>query len=120
MDEYLDAGIIFPLCKRFEKYTASYIAAAVRKGGSPPQHPFFDCCETFKNHYTEAAAAFDQYLLFLKRTLFDYVHNELKKKKREHNIRSFDDLLADMHRALKQGEGSLARAIRNKYQGRAY
>ena len=116
MDEYLDAGIIFPLCKKFEKYTASYIAAAVRKGGSPPEHPFFDCCEAFKNHYTEAAAAFDQYLLFLKRTLFDYVHNELKKKKREHNIRSFDDLLAGMHRALKQREGSLARAIRNKYR----
>lgn len=116
MGHYLNAGLLFPLCKNYEKLTASYIAAAVRKGCAAPQHGFFDECETFAALHSEAAAAFAQHLLFLKRTLLEQVDNEVRKKKHERNIRSFDDLLKDMHRALTQGDGSLARAVRNKFR----
>ena len=116
MDRYLNAGLLFPLCSKYEKFTASYIAAAVRKGCAAPQHGFFDACETFAALHSEVYAAFAQHLLFLKRTLLEQVDTELKKKKHERNIRSFDDLLKDMHRALTQGDGSLARAVRNKFR----
>jgi exodeoxyribonuclease V beta subunit len=116
MDHYLDSGLLFPPCKNLEKFTASYIAAAVRKGCAPPQQRFFDECETFAALHSEAADVFARHLLFLKRTLLEQVDDELKKKKHEYNIRSFDDLLKDMHRALTRGDGSLAKAIRKKYR----
>ena len=116
MDEYLHAGLVFPLTRRFEKYTAAYIAAAVKKNCAPPEHPFFDCCEEFAQRCAQAAASFDQYLLFLKKALLEQVNLELKRKKHEHNVRSFDDLLEDMHRALTKEEGALVRAIRHKFK----
>jgi exodeoxyribonuclease V beta subunit len=116
MDCYLNAGLLFPRSRRFEKFTASYISNTVKKGCAAPRHDFFDVCEKFAAQHSTAAAVFDQHLLFLKRTLFDYAGSELKSKKHEQNIRSFDDLLEDMQCALKRENGALAGSIRHKYQ----
>ena len=56
------------------------------------------------------------WLLSLKRTFFDYLAEELPKRKRLKNVRSFDDLLLDLHRALRREGSTLPRLVRERYQ----
>ncbi|TSK07016.1 MAG: exodeoxyribonuclease V subunit beta [Geobacter sp.] len=56
------------------------------------------------------------WLLALKRNFFDYLRAELPKRKRLKNVRSFDDLLADLHAALIRTGSTLPRLIRERYQ----
>ena len=115
MDAYLDAGMLFPLFKGFEKFTVSSISGAVKKNCTPPIHSYFDLCEGFVTAHNKATKAFDQFLLYLKRELFDYMKHALKQRKLDLNVRSFDDLLEDMHRSLTSG-GFLAWTIRRKFK----
>ncbi|MCX5894274.1 MAG: exodeoxyribonuclease V subunit beta [Proteobacteria bacterium] len=117
MDAYLRGGEPLQKGSGFVKFTDSYIAGAVTKKTQPPQHPFFALCEDFEQTYKTIIGAFDQYLLCMSAELFDFVTGELTGRKREQNIRSFDDLLEDMHRALRgKGREDLIRAIRNRFK----
>ncbi|HBG08076.1 MAG: exodeoxyribonuclease V subunit beta [Geobacteraceae bacterium GWC2_58_44] len=60
--------------------------------------------------------ATEDWLLCLKRGFFDYLNAELPKRKRLKNVRSFDDLLLDLHTALRREESALPRLIRERYQ----
>jgi exodeoxyribonuclease V beta subunit len=57
----------------------------------------------------------DEWLLSLKRGFFDYLPAELPKRKRVSNVRSFDDLLLDLHAALSRRGSTLPRLIRERY-----
>ena len=57
-----------------------------------------------------------EWLLWLKRGFFDYLAAELPRRKRLKNVRSFDDLLVDLHAALTRPGSTLARLIRERYQ----
>ena len=50
-----------------------------------------------------------------KRDLITFVRRELRLRKIRLNIRSFDDLLTDFRVALQEGEGFLARVVREKF-----
>jgi len=89
MDAYLDAGMLFPLFKGFEKFTVSSISGAVKKNCTPPIHLCFDLCEGFVTAHNKATQVFDQFLLYLKRELFDYMKHALKQRKLDLNVRSF-------------------------------
>ena len=56
------------------------------------------------------------WLLGLKRGFFDYLTVELPRRKRLRNVRSFDDLLLDLHAALGRPGSALPRLIRERYQ----
>jgi len=56
------------------------------------------------------------WLLGLKRGFFDYLSAELPRRKRLRNVRSFDDLLLDLHAALHRPGSALAQLIRDRFQ----
>ncbi|MCL2761081.1 MAG: exodeoxyribonuclease V subunit beta [Desulfuromonadales bacterium] len=61
---------------------------------------------------------FDQWFTALKYDFLNYILNELDKRKKENNIRFFDDLLIDLHSALdNKGDGeALARQLALKFK----
>ncbi|MBI5185287.1 MAG: exodeoxyribonuclease V subunit beta [Nitrospinae bacterium] len=89
------------LFEGFEKYTASKLTASMNKGQAAPAHPFFALCEDLKNEAGTLTEALDNHLLCLKYELFYYAEKELRRKKREKNLRSFGDLLTDLRNPLK-------------------
>ncbi len=117
MDDFFSTGEPAWKFDKFIKFTSSSIQGAIKKGFEAPHHPFFDLCEEFENIYTEMTNTFDSYLLFLKKDIFEYVKREFIRRKNERNIRTFDDLLENMHQALKDGGNSeLARIVRKRYK----
>jgi len=56
------------------------------------------------------------WLMGLKRGFFDYLAGELPGRKRLKNVRSFDDLLLDLHQALARPGSTLPGLIRERYQ----
>jgi exodeoxyribonuclease V beta subunit len=58
----------------------------------------------------------DEWLLALKRGFFDYLHAEIPKRKRTQNLRSFDDLLLDLHAALSRQDSTLPRLVRERFK----
>jgi exodeoxyribonuclease V beta subunit len=107
------------LCAKFEKFTTSGLneSKSLRKGQTPPSHPFFELCEDLQAKHQARADAFRRYLLALEIELFGYVRQEMKKRKAASNIQSFDDLLNNLRNALR-GEGgeALAERIRERYR----
>lgn len=101
----------------FDKFTTSEIGASLKSNYSPPEHRFFDLCEALKQMHTALERLFRQRLLGLKAALFPYVRDELKRRKADKNIQSFDDLLLKLESALKNKGGKLlAKEIGTKYK----
>jgi len=87
---------------------ASLLGMARRIGGDPfasviPDQPA-EPCDT------------EQWLLGLQRGFFDYLAAELPGRKRLKNVRSFDDLLLDLHAALARPGSTLPGLIRERYR----
>jgi exodeoxyribonuclease V beta subunit len=99
----------------FEKFTGDSIAAAAKKGHESPDHPFFQLCDDLLAAHEDLQAAFDRQLLVMKLELFDYLRRELASRKARKNIRSFDDLLSQLHTVLSKSNDFLAKAIRKRY-----
>jgi exodeoxyribonuclease V beta subunit len=58
----------------------------------------------------------ETWLLSLRRGFFDYLKTELPSRKQCSNLRSFDDLLLDIHAALRRTGSTLPGLIRERYQ----
>jgi len=117
MDDYLNVGLPFQRFDKFSRFTDSGITGAVKKGFDAPSHCFFNLCEEFEKKYQIITMAFNQYFLSLKSDFFDYSRKELIQRRKERNIRSYDDLLQNMHQALcSDSQSDLAKAIRRKYR----
>ncbi|MEK6655406.1 MAG: exodeoxyribonuclease V subunit beta [Thermodesulfobacteriota bacterium] len=107
----------FPLCGGFAKFTADQIAASVRKGQRPPDHPLFEICMQIRESADRLKAGFDRRLLSLKTELLRTAWTELARRKQQQNVMYFDDLLLRLRQALeKPGGEALARVIREKYR----
>lgn len=117
MESYLSSNGNDPQpFKEFEKFTASKIQGATKKGHAPLQHDFFDRCEHFMSVQKDLIDAFEHRLLGLKAALFAFAGKELAKRKQEANVLSFDDLLLKLHSALGHDAGDeLAGFIRSKF-----
>lgn len=101
---------------KFIQFTSNQLAKSVKKNKTPPQHDFFDHCENLLNCQQTLSDNFQQHLLALKLKLFKVAAQALARKKHQHHLQSFDDLLINLHKALKGANGhSLAQLIRNKY-----
>ena len=103
-------------CTRIEKYAAPALQAGVKKGGSPPTHPFFTLCA----HLTEAWQALAAYLAFraiqLKLELLDYCRRELSLRKERRQLTAYQDLLLRLDQALQAPHGAaLAASLRRRY-----
>lgn len=116
LDRYLAQDTLLPLFEKAEKFTLAMLKEATKKGGQTPCHPFFEEWTNFCAHLNELAKAYDQQLLGLKKKCLNFVRTELSQRKRDRNLRSFDDLLTGLHQALTGGSGSdLVRSLRAKY-----
>ncbi|MDP6179582.1 MAG: UvrD-helicase domain-containing protein, partial [Desulfatiglandales bacterium] len=105
------------LFRGFEKFSSREIESSVKKNHTPPVHPFFDLCERLMEKQDELRRVFERRLLAQKGELFHYVQKELRARKEEKNVQSFDDLLLKLYRALdKKGGEELAGALRVKYR----
>ena len=101
----------YDLFEGFEKFCTGDIEAQEMKKNPPPRHDFFDRCEELRQNVTER-------FLALRAELVEFCRERLPVRKRELNIRFFDDLLTDLYRALcgESGE-ALAARLREKYRG---
>jgi exodeoxyribonuclease V beta subunit len=118
MDQTLAADGNDPmLFDRFEKFTFTEIKNATKKNCPVPQHQFFERCDRLKETQEKLVKVFEQRVLGLKVRLFNYLEQELDKRKIEKNIQSFDDLLLKLYHALNTAGGSdLADTIRKKFK----
>jgi exodeoxyribonuclease V beta subunit len=110
MDSFVVAGNPFDLFPGFGKFSASGIARGKKQKGSAPLHPFFDLCEEMQNNV-------EKRFLALRWELVAFARERLPARKREVNIRFFDDLLNDLYTALCGEEGDVfAASLRGKYR----
>ncbi|NPV05299.1 MAG: exodeoxyribonuclease V subunit beta [Syntrophaceae bacterium] len=106
-----------PLSEDLVKFSPETLAGAVKKNCRAPAHPFFERFGDFQSLAGAVCAEMEMHVRFLRAELFRYVRRELAVRKRRRNLRSYDDLLADLREALSaEGSGILAGAIRRKYR----
>lgn len=108
--------------KDFVRFTSGLIENSIKNNCVAPAHPFFDLCEDLKEKHKKLTSTFENRLISLKRELFQYMKEELQKRKEMQNILSFDDLLLNLHTALHDGplptaaaQSPLAQNIRNRF-----
>jgi exodeoxyribonuclease V beta subunit len=117
MDSFVNAGIPLAEFPQLAKFTTRHIRESTKEGSRPPEHPFFDIGETLQLRRDESADIINRYMLSLKGEFFDFVRDELERRKAERNVRSFDDLLVNMHQALSgRGKSDLIGATRRRFK----
>jgi exodeoxyribonuclease V beta subunit len=110
LDCYLMSGNPFDMFKEFGGLCTSSLLKAKKKTGTPIAHPFFDLCEELQE---QVARRF----LALRCELLAFVARELPLRKKELNVRCFDDLLTGLYDALLGERGpQLAACLRQKYR----
>ncbi|MCC8391130.1 exodeoxyribonuclease V subunit beta [Paraburkholderia sp. MMS20-SJTR3] len=96
------------------KLTVSALKKATKVKFEPPAHPFFEHAEALAAAVVAAEAAQRARWLALVQTWLDYAPAELVARKRTRRVVSFDDLLANLYRALA-AHPWLAQALRSRY-----
>lgn len=103
-------------CARVEKFTASAVRNAVKKGGAPPTHPAFDACGLL----VEARQALTTFLDFRATTLhlelLDHCRKHLAMRKERRQLTAYPDLLLRLKQALEGPHGAaLGAGLRRRY-----
>ena len=116
MQTYLGSQNPLSLPDGFEKFCFSTLAQSLKKNYAPPRQEFFDLCDEFRSVCENLQASFNESVLALKVALVGFVRSELRKRKQQPHLRSFDDLLLDLHDVLAgPGRQLLARSLRQRY-----
>jgi exodeoxyribonuclease V beta subunit len=118
VERYLFSGDPIPLSPGLYKFCSSEITRALKRGfSSRPAHPFFLICDDLKTTCDDLIQAYHLHLTELKSNLFRYAKEELRERKRQQNVRYFDDLLLDLHGILQSPRGpEVAQSIRSRYK----
>ncbi|HIP52892.1 MAG TPA: hypothetical protein EYH03_02615, partial [Chromatiales bacterium] len=116
MDAYLgDAPGPWP--ERFENFTRGMIDASVKKNCMPPEHPFFDACQRLFDARERLHDLYRQALSAHRAALMAFARQRLHEEKRGERVRTFDDLIGDLHQALHGTHGGrLAGLLRRRYR----
>ncbi len=110
MCSYTGGDNAYILCTGFDKFCSSGILRRTKEKGAAPVHPFFELCERLLTKV-------DERFLALRGELVEYGRMRLPLRKRELNIRFFDDLLNDLYTALGSKAGqSYGASLRGKFQ----
>lgn len=104
MDLYCSGDNPFGTFSDFDKFTATGILKGKKPTGTALDHPFFALCEALNNKITER-------FLALRAEFLVFARERLSSRKRECNIRFFDDLLSDLYDALGGARGKAFAAI---------
>lgn len=111
MDRFVEAGDPYGQFAGFDLLTESGIRKGTKPKGNSPEHPLFQACEQLKSQVGERLTA-------LKAELLAFSRHRLPQRKREGNVRFFDDLLEGLWLALSEKDGGrgLAERLRLKYR----
>lgn len=91
-------------------FAASAIATGTRAHRHPPSHELFECCERL-------VTAEKKFVLCLRAHFLAWARTEMKRRKVQRNIVSFDDLLTRLNHSLGETEGPvLAQNIRQRFR----
>lgn len=112
MDAYCSSDNPYDLPDELALFSSSGICAGTQpsKRSTPPEHPLFDLCE-------ELVSQAKRRFLVLHGELLAFARKQLVVRKKQQNIRFFDDLLNDLYAALSGPAGKkLAAAVRGGCQ----
>jgi exodeoxyribonuclease V beta subunit len=110
LDCYLASANPFDMFGDFARLCASSVLKGKKPTGLPLAHPFFDLCEQLHDQVTRR-------FLALRCELLAFVNEKLPARKRELNVRCFDDLLTGLYEALLGPRGDqVALCLRQKYR----
>ena len=107
---------------KLELFGGDKLSASVTKGNAPPAHAFFTAADALLKASDEFDQALNLARLRLLRDLVETVPESLRDEKRRQRVVSFDDMLANLHRALEAdaetpgpGAEALATALRRRF-----
>ncbi|MCG1040761.1 MULTISPECIES: exodeoxyribonuclease V subunit beta [Burkholderiaceae] len=103
-----------PISKDALKLTSSSLAAATKAKCQPPAHPFFDCADALVAAFRAEQAMHLRRWFALVREWLHIGPPSVAERKRIARVMSFDDLLANLYRALHTHRW-LADALRERY-----
>ncbi|HWR01193.1 MAG TPA: exodeoxyribonuclease V subunit beta [Chlorobaculum sp.] len=111
MEAFVGSGDPYGLFKEFVKMSASGVENGTKHTGTAPRHALFDACQNLLD-------SVDERLLALKAELAAFYRQRLPERKRQANLRFFDDLLDDLYHVLAEGQKSsaMAEVLRNRYR----
>ncbi|MFH2130541.1 MAG: exodeoxyribonuclease V subunit beta [bacterium] len=109
MDTYLDSGNPFLAPKSLFRFSLETVSGSFNQKSAPPDHPVFHICQDLDPLLKSIGVR-------LEKKLIDTTREELKRRKAQRNLISFDDLLKNLRDALHGPSGpKLADQIRKKY-----
>jgi len=110
MDGFVAGSNPFGIPDDFTKICSSGINKGTKPTGTAPSHPCFELCEKLRQLVQQRVLAFLGELI-------TFCKEQLPLRKRQKNIRFFDDLLNDLYHALCGDNGAVyAGKLRAKYQ----
>jgi exodeoxyribonuclease V beta subunit len=99
-----------------DRFTPARIEGAVKKGRTPPSHPFFNLFEDYLKLVDRCASAFRKGQVSLLHRCYDDLIAELPRRQAQAGEWSYDDLLLELHKALAGAAGGrLAALLRRRY-----
>ena len=104
-------------CDTLLLFTSENLEKRTTKGNKAPFHPFFALCQRLHEACRHADRAFEEEWAHRLAEFHGWLLEELPRRKRLRNLRSYEDLLLDLYRAL-EGDGGdhLAEKLRERYQ----
>src|SRR6185369_10563638 len=93
-------------CDGLPLFTTDKIEAGMKKGSIRPEHPFFPLCQQLLQASQQADGAYAEKLIHCQTELYAWLCSELARRKQALNLRSYDDLLLDLHLALEGERGA--------------
>ncbi len=107
------------LPEKIEKFSSAVVRKGVKGKNPPLKHPFFDRVTELIDAKNALEAAYQRELIRLITAFFEQAEASIDAQKARKNIRTFDDLLSDLHRALsdrERGGEALAERIRGRFK----
>ena len=109
-------GLDLPRESKLGIFRESRLIRATNQGNQTPEHPFFRAAENLLTACEAQDKALEYARLRLLRRLVAEVPYALRQRRRQQRVVSFDDMLANLHRALVTNQGDeLARALRVRF-----
>ncbi|HUJ88910.1 MAG TPA: exodeoxyribonuclease V subunit beta [Syntrophorhabdales bacterium] len=119
LDAYFSSGYFLPVPDALDYFCFDppVKPAALKKQAQPPVHPFFSQCEVLRKRLAETSSCYDEKLAQVREELIDFIKRESSERKLDTNVRTFSDLLLDLHDALqREGGEELAASLRKQYK----
>ncbi len=117
LESYLNAPPTLFIEDKGEKLAASKLEKGTKKNATTPRHALFDWLDQLLEQTPCLIEFYEQQRLALKAGLLEFIGRESNPRRLQRNVRTFDDLLADLEEALRGPVGEeLKKALDKHYQ----